>query len=68
MKYRDSKGREHILGEMAYTYLKNARAKLDRENHDLHAAMILAMDAEIARRDASFAADEAHGKGRDGAP
>lgn len=50
-KYTDSKGREHDIELMPYTYLKNALAKLgpgrDRELAD--------MTAEVAKRDAEHA-------------
>lgn len=60
MFYVNSKGQDVVIADMAYPHLASAHAKLVREQRDgLRQAEIDAMAAELARRDADRAADEA---------
>lgn len=57
--YTDSKGREHIVAEMPYTYLKNALAKLERQYDPENEVLIAEMKAEVRRRDEAYADEQA---------
>ena len=58
--YNNSKGVDVLIADMAYPHLASAHAKLVREQRDgLRQAEIDAMGAELARRDAERAAEEA---------
>lgn len=58
--YTDSKGRDHLIATMPYTYLCNALAKLERENMEIdETPMIQALKAQKAFSDAQYAEEQA---------
>ena len=57
--YTDSKGREHVVADMPYTYLCNALAKLERQDNPADEPMITILKAEKERKDAAYAEEQA---------
>ena len=57
--YVDSKGRAHEVSEMHYPYLKNALAKLKREENPFNDVLIADMERELRDREAAYAAEQA---------
>ena len=60
-EYQDSKGRAHVISEMAYTYLVNAlnKRELMSMDSDEERAMIAALRAEKDKRDKAYAEQQA---------
>jgi hypothetical protein len=62
--YTDSKGREHIVAEMPFTYLVNAINKLELLDEPDKRELLTEMKAEKVRRDEAYQAQQAAEQGQ----